>query len=161
MTRIRFWAMAAMMLAALAARPAMAAYDESPESFVHDIYAHYESRFEGDETKGIALVNAAVVHRYFEPTIAAKMIADMKASHGEVGALDFDPFVNGQDWQITGVKIAINQDSPIRALATVRFKNFDAMDEIRLQLLRVGKGWRVADILYSNEMHSLSSVYKK
>jgi hypothetical protein len=50
-----------------------------------------------------------VIRRYFEPSLATLMIKDQKptARRGEVGTLDFDPFVNAQDWRISSFDIAV------------------------------------------------------
>src|ERR1700747_1155956 len=74
------------------------AADPSAKAFVDSIYNAYK----GKDAKGISLSNAAAVRRYFEPKLAAMILQDQKdaARHGEVGALDGDPFVNAQDWEI-------------------------------------------------------------
>jgi hypothetical protein len=40
------------------------------------------------------------VRRYCEPELAALIIKDRKDARGEVGKLDFDPFIDAQDWEI-------------------------------------------------------------
>jgi hypothetical protein len=75
-------------LAAEAAEP-------SARSFVEAIYAAYK----GKDSKGISLETAAAVRRYFAPEAAALILKDRRDAHGEVGMLDSDPFIDGQDWR--------------------------------------------------------------
>jgi hypothetical protein len=74
------------------------AAEPSAKSFVEAIYATYK----GKNGNGISLDNDAAVRRYFEPTLAALIVADRKnaAKRGEVGKLDSDPFIDAQDWEI-------------------------------------------------------------
>jgi hypothetical protein len=61
--------------------------------------------------------------------------------------LDFDPFVNAQDWQIGAV--AVTTDGVVEnSHATVRahFVNADSEDEVVYDLIWEGGGWRVDNI---------------
>jgi hypothetical protein len=61
--------------------------------------------------------------------------------------LDFDPFVNAQDWQIGAV--AVTTDGVVEnSHATVRahFVNGDREDEVVYDLIWEGGGWRVDNI---------------
>ena len=63
----------------------------------------------------------AAIRRYFEPSLAALMVKDRKlaAKRGEVGVLDFDPFVDAQEWDIADFDIAVAETAPGKATATV------------------------------------------
>src|SRR5487761_2028003 len=91
---------------AVLAGPALAA-DESARAFVTAIYDTYK----GKAAKGILLDDNRTIRRYFEPALAALMIKDQDAAakRGEVGNLDGDPFVDAQDWKITGFDIAVSE----------------------------------------------------
>ena len=93
----------------LVAGPALAAAD-SARAFVTAIYATYK----GKDSKGVILDKAATIRRYFEPTLAAAMIKDQNAAakRGEVGALDGDPFIDAQDWDIKAFNIAVAESAP-------------------------------------------------
>jgi hypothetical protein len=71
------------------------------------------------------------------------MVKDQKiaAKRGEVGLLDFDPF--------------------IEASATVKFTNFDKAATVRLDLVKVKNDWRIADItwLRDGKAESLRRIY--
>jgi Protein of unknown function (DUF3828) len=91
-----------------------------------------------------------VIRRYFEPSLATLMIKDRKraAKRGEVGTLDFDPFVNAQDWQIPAFDIAISDAASGRAIATVKFSNQGKPAVVSLDLVTIKNEWRIRDITW-------------
>jgi hypothetical protein len=125
------------------------AADPSAKAFVDSIYNAYK----GKDAKGISLSNAAAVRRYFEPKLAAMILQDQKdaARHGEVGALDGDPFVNAQDWEIKSFDVAMHDESAGKAGATVSFRNLDVKTTVELDLVRTGAGWRITEITWDGD----------
>lgn len=85
--------------------------------FVTNIYNGYK----GNDSPGHALDTEGAIRRYFEPSLAALMVKDRKlaAKRGEVGVLDFDPFVDAQEWDIADFDIAVAETAPGKATATV------------------------------------------
>jgi hypothetical protein len=135
------------------------AADASALAFVTDIY----SAFKGKDAKGHPLDNEHTIRRYFEPSLAALMVNDQKiaAKRGEVGLLDFDPFIDAQDWEISDFEIAVADSAPGKATATVKFTNFDKPVTVRLDLVEVKNDWRIADIrsLRDGKAGSLRKIY--
>jgi uncharacterized protein DUF3828 len=133
---------AALPFAALAA-------DDSAQKFVAAIYATYK----GKDSKGIILDKAATIRRYFEPALAAKMIKDQNeaAKRSEVGALDGDPFIDAQDWEIKDFDIAVADTAPGKASATVKFINFDKAATVVLDLVKIKNEWRISDITWRRD----------
>ncbi len=119
----------------------------SARSFVEAIYAAYK----GKNGKGIPLDNYAAVRRYFEPTLAALVIKDRKDARGEVGTLDFDPFVDAQDWEINAVDVAVSETVADKASATVSFENAGRHTTVVLDLVKLRAGWRIADITWDRK----------
>ena len=109
------------------------AADASALAFVTDIYSAYK----GKDAKGHPLDDERAIRRYFEPSLAALMVKDQKiaAKRGEVGLLDFDPFIDAQDWEISAFDIAVDDTAP--AKATAKFTNFDKAATVRLDLVKV------------------------
>ena len=132
---------------ALAAKPvdaATLAADASALTFVTDIYNGYK----GKDSPGRALDSEAAIRRYFEPSLATLMIKDRKraAKRDEVGTLDFDPFVNAQDWEISAFDIAVTDKAPGQAVATVKFSN---QGKPAVSLISYIKNeWRIRDITW-------------
>ena len=60
---------------------------------------------------------------------------------GLIGALDFDWWVNAQDWGIADVGVSETIESTRRRIETVRFRHGDRRDEIRLVFVREGGRW--------------------
>jgi len=131
---------------AAAAGPALAA-EPSPHDFVAAIYDAYK----GKDAHGRPLGDDAVIRRYFEPKLAAAMIKERRAAarRKEVGKLDFDPFVDAQDWQITAFDIAVSDASPGKASATVKFANLDSKSTVVLDLVKIKGSWKISNITWT------------
>jgi hypothetical protein len=78
------------------------------------------------------------------------MIKDQKdaARRGEVGLLDFDPFVDAQDWVISDFDIAASETAPGKASATVKFTNQGTPVTVKLELVKIKNDWRINDIIW-------------
>jgi len=141
------------------AAPALAA-EPTAKAFVSAIYAKYK----GKNTKGIPLDKDAQIRRYFAPALAALIIKDRNdaAKRNEVGALDGDPFIDAQDWEIASFDIAVAENGPDKARATVKFTN-DKPQVVVLDLVKLKKEWRIAEITYQRDGKSetLSSIFSQ
>jgi Protein of unknown function (DUF3828) len=126
--------------------PARAGDTTTPLAFVTAIYGAYK----GKDSVGIPLDGAKTIRRYFEPQLAAVMIKDQSAAarRGDVGALDFDPFIDAQDWDMTNFDIAVNETAPNKATATVKFVNQGDPTTVVLDLVAVNSDWRINDIAW-------------
>jgi hypothetical protein len=133
----------------LFALPLRASAEASALAFVSDIYNAYK----GKEAKGRPLDDERAIRRAFEPSLAALMVRDQKfaAKRGEVGLLDFDPFVDAQDWEISDLDIAVDDSAPGKATATVKFINFNKPVSVRLDLIKIKNDWRIADITWTRD----------
>src|SRR6202050_3166616 len=109
------------MAASAAIAAAAAAADASPRAFLAAIYDAYV----GKNGNGVALDSNQMVQRYFEPSLAALIVKDQNdaAQRKEVGTLDFDPFVDAQDWDIAAYDVAINDKGPYKASRPVTFNS--------------------------------------
>ena len=127
-----------------AALPAAAA-DTSAHDFVAGIYDTYV----GKNGNGIALDSDAAVRRYFEPALAALIRKDQTEAErrNEVATLDFDPFVDAQDWDIAAFAVAVSDAGPAKAKATVKFNNSGKPTLVALDLVKLD-GWKIADITW-------------
>ena len=153
---------AALLFAALVARATpLAAADTSAHDFAAAIYDSYV----GKDRNGLALDSDAKLRRYFEPSLAALMLKDrhQAARRGEVGTLDFDPFVDAQDWEISGLTIAVADAGPGKARATVKFKNADQASVVALELIKIGKDWKIGNVTWQphEQPNNLRALYGK
>jgi hypothetical protein len=142
---VLFFALLGAMLALSGANAA----DPSARDFVAGIYSAYK----GAGGNGIALDTEAALQRYFEPGLAALIAKDRKdaAEQGEAPALTGDPFVDAGDWNIADYEIAVADEAPDKATATVKFNNDEKATVVVLQLVKLKEGWRIADITWHRE----------
>lgn len=64
---------------------------------------------------------------------------------GEMGAIEFDPYINGQDYQITGLQIGAPQIVGEHAVVDVTFNNFDEKNSLTYDLVNED-GWKIDDV---------------
>ena len=125
------------------------AADPAARSFLTSIYNSYK----GKNGNGVRLDSEAAIKHYFEPALAALIIKDQKEAEGrgEVPALDADPFVDAQDWEIASFDIAVEDTGPSKARGTVKFQNMDKAVTVLLDLVKLREGWRISDITWQRD----------
>ena len=133
--------------AALAA-PARAG-DASATAFITEIYNSYK----GNDAKGMPLDTERAIRRYFEPKLATLMANDRKqaAHRNEVVSLDFDPFLDAQDWEVANFDIAVNDAAAGKTQATVKFVNLGEATTVVLDLIQLKGDWRIYDITWLHD----------
>ena len=140
--RLASWSLALLLI--VAAWPGVLhAADTAPRQFLTAIYKAYS----GADATGISW-RGNKADRYFDPALTKLILRDVKESKGEVGRIDFDPFVAGQDFEITNLDIAIVSESTEAASAIVSFTNLGQPTKIRYDLTKTAKGWRIANIIW-------------
>jgi hypothetical protein len=119
---------------------------DAAKAFVTKIYDAYKGR----NSKGVSIGTEAAIRTYFEPALATLIIKDGQAAakRKDARTLDFDPFVDGQEWEISDVSVAVSPTPPDKAVATVSLKNFGLPTKIVLSLVRAKSDWRIADITW-------------
>src|ERR1700688_911517 len=82
-----------VLLAVPLAAPSFA-QDAAAQAFLQTVYAPYQK-----SDKGLDIGSEAKAARYFVPSLAKLIGQDVAESkkRNEVGKLDFDPFIGGQD----------------------------------------------------------------
>lgn len=77
--------------------------------------------------------------------------ADAREAGDEIGRIDFDPYVNGQDYEIKRLKI----DKPLyaggKAIVHVTFENFGDAQDLGIALVKEGEAWKVDNIWAGGE----------
>lgn len=137
---MRILAIGAALLLAFVT-PALA--QETPKALIEAIYAPYIA---GQIPEDEAALRSEALNALYE--------ADMQRSEeGEIGALDFDPYIDGQDFEITDLEI----DEPIidgsRGTVRVTFKNFGQPREMIYSVVIEAEAWKIDDL------ESLSAEY--
>ncbi len=65
---------------------------------------------------------------------------------GYVGKIDWDVFVDGQDWKLSDLKIVLLSQSDVRARVRAKLKNFGEPREIAFDLVRERGRWLIDDV---------------
>jgi hypothetical protein len=71
---------------------------------------------------------------------------EKETPEGDVGRIDWDLFVDGQDWQLTELKIVPGLKEATRAEVRATFKNFGEPRDILYTLVLEDGHWRIDDI---------------
>lgn len=129
--RLVFAVILAVALGAAAQAPAP---DSDPVSLIKAIYKTYETDDPG------------------QPNVYSKRLQalvdkdERETPEGEVGRIDWDVFIDGQDWKLTGLKIALVAKSAARAQVRATFKNFDHPCDMLFDLVLEDGHWRVDEV---------------
>jgi hypothetical protein len=117
------------------------------KAFLDEIYRHSLGS-SNSGAKGIALTNAKAARAYFTVGLASLIIEDrtLETKHGQLPALDGDPFVGHREWDISNLAIEVKGKGASKATGTVTFTNHGKPEKIVLELQRSGNDWRIADI---------------
>ncbi|MBV9755329.1 MAG: DUF3828 domain-containing protein [Hyphomicrobiales bacterium] len=109
-----------------------------PLTLIRSIYGAYTSSAEGPDLD---------LKRLYSHRLKALVDADEKATPaGEVGALDFDVFVDGQDWKLSKVKIFLMSKSSAHAKVRATFVNFKNPEEIVFDLVEENDQWHIDEV---------------
>jgi hypothetical protein len=111
----------------------------NPAGFVTGVYRHYLKAQSTDEAY-------APPEDVFTPRLG-KLIRDgRKRAKGEVGCLDFDFWVNGQDWTITNLSVTTGAAGKDRETVIARFLNVGSPQEIHFEFRRINGRWLLDDV---------------
>ena len=82
----------------------------------------------------------------FSKRLQALIDKDEKEAQGGVGRIDWDVFIDGQDWKLTELKITPASQTPSQAQVRATFKNFDKPSDMLFDLVLEEGHWRIDDI---------------
>jgi hypothetical protein len=117
--------------AAVAAQPY-----ETPEALIEAIYQPYTTgNFPEDDSVFRSRALQGLYSHDAEIT-----------PEGEVGASDFDPFVDGQDYELTDLEIGAAGIAGDYASVDVTFNNMGEPRALSYELVREDGGWKVDDV---------------
>jgi hypothetical protein len=127
-------------LATMAFAPARRGVDD-PRAFVSSVYADYARA---------ANAPPAEPRFAYSPRLVALFAAYERwaRSHDDlVGSLDFDWWVNAQDWEIHAVAVTPAPDGGGRRAIVARWTNYGRTDTSRFLFVRVGRRWYLDDVV--------------
>ena len=123
---------------------------DTPQALLQSFYAPYLS---GDFAEDDSVFRSQALNALYQADEAS-------TPEGEMGALSFDPFVDGQDFELTNLDIrdpAITGDT---ARVDVTFENFGEPVDLTYELVNED-GWRINDLVSNNPAnpYRLSEIF--
>jgi hypothetical protein len=88
---------------------------------------------------------------YDQQAIWSKGLSDLFArdaeeADGEVGRVDFDPLVDGQDYVVKNLKIGTPLPAGGGAMIDVTFENYGTPEHLVVTMVEEGGAWKIDDI---------------
>ncbi|HEY2071197.1 MAG TPA: DUF3828 domain-containing protein [Rhizomicrobium sp.] len=132
----------AALLCAFIATPALAADASSPKAIILDVYAHIQKNVEFDPPNSL-----------LTPRLAGLIAGDTADAKGEVGRLDVDFWINGQDGKITKVAAKARPDDlrADRQVVTVTMDNFGKPQTAIFYFEKQGGKWLIDDVRWTGK----------
>lgn len=128
----------------LAATPSAVAQDQStPHAVVSEIYSYYND----NGSMGVWPTDPTMRPLFTDRLMALFDADDAMAERDGMGRLNFDPFVNAQDFALENLSISTLDTSGNEARVQVSFENFGQPMRLVYRLERDAEGsWRIADL---------------
>jgi hypothetical protein len=82
----------------------------------------------------------------YTPRLEKLLRDDRRKAKGEVGCLDFEFWVNGQDYKLTNLAITSTVQGPDRNTVIAKFQNLGTPEEIHFDFRRNAGRWRLDDV---------------
>ena len=149
-------------LLTITASSAVAAGD-GPEEVIRALYKVHRPW----EHKELNLGNRAVLSKYFSPELTKLFLKNAQVERdcpkGDLCGLDFDPILGAQDFDDhLNFKLHITEATPPQTgRFEAHFKLFNeekAEQVIVFQLVQLKNGWRIDDIIYTEDKAPLKAV---
>ncbi len=125
-----------MLLAAGSVVPAQAAPADDPLALITTIYKTYQS---DTDTPGLANVYSRRLQGLIDED-------EKKTPPGEAGTIDWDLFIDGNDWVLSNLRIALVSRSATRARVRAAFENHQEPRDIAFDLVHEDGRWVIDDI---------------
>jgi hypothetical protein len=122
------------------AAPPLDQVDGDPETLIAAIYKTYTDIDPGEDGM------PGLLGIYSQRLQALIDKDEQETPEGEVGKIDWDVFVDGQDWQLTDLNIVPVAKDEGRAQVRATFKNFGEPRDILYTLVPEHGHWRIDEI---------------
>lgn len=147
---MRLVALAAGLFLALTGLAAGQPYD-TPEALLE---AFYDPYFSGDFSEDESQFRSAALQALYDTD--AELTPD-----AEMGAISFDPYIDGQDYEITNFEIGTAEIAGDQATVEVTFDNFGEPRALTYELVLEDGGWKIDDVVSNNpdNLYRLSEIF--
>lgn len=126
----------------------------TPETFLSGIYKQYE----GKDAKGVDYSSPDKFGQYFDEAMTQLFVKDQKEAGEDIGRLDFDPFVNAQDFELSAIQVKVSDSATGSAKVTVTFNNTGKQTASIFDLSMTKSGWRITDIHWQDSKKGLKDI---
>jgi hypothetical protein len=133
-----------LALVALAATALPAFAYDTPKALLEALYVPYEK---GDSFNWDNWDES----QFRSKELNALFAKDLKEADGEIGRIDFDPYIDGQDYQVTDLKLGDAAVTGDTAKVEVTFKNFGKGEDLMFTLVKEADGWKVDNVVSSDK----------
>lgn len=134
----------AFLAFALIATPSLAQDFSDPRAVIEALYAGYGPAYDYSPDQS----------PLFSERLKGLYQADAREANGEIGRIDFDPFINGQDYQLSNLEIDEPYLAGGKAVVRVSFENMGTPNEVGVLLVREGIFWKIDDVWNGGEEYS-------
>ena len=113
---------------------------DDPVAFVKEVYGHYAAHKPGQDYTAPGDI--------YTPRLKALFVRDEKWAKGEVGCLEIDFWVNGQDYELKNVRVSSRPVTgrPDRMLVIATFLNLGTPNELHFDFQQIGGKWLLDDV---------------
>ncbi len=137
-----------------ASRPAATPADGSaevqaaaPELLVADLYKQHDAK----KSPFFQRKDRALVDKFFTTSLADLIWKDSNGPLGEMGAIDFDPLYDGQDFEIKNFAVDKAEIKGDTASVVANFSNFGEKRAVFFAMKQAGSNWKIEDIKYGRQ----------
>lgn len=147
---MRLAALATSVFLAMTGFAAAQTFD-TPQDLLEAFYAPY---FSGDFNEDESAFRSQALQALYDNDAEV-------TPEGEMGALSFDPYIDGQDFEITDFEIGAAGIAGDYASADVTFKNFGEPRSLTYELVLEDGGWKIDDVVSTNpdNEYRLSEIF--
>ena len=110
-----------------------------------DALAFAQSLYALPNLWGDVTADDAAIAKYLAPDLAALIKANYDNPDPDA-ALDYDPLVQAQDFEDVKTKFTVKSETPAAATIEVAIDNLDASTTVMLDLVKIGDGWKLANV---------------
>lgn len=126
----------------------------NPTNFVAEVYGHFLKA----QSKASSFTPPEDI---FTARLGKLIRDDRRRAKGEVGCLDFVFWVNGQDWNITNLRVESGPVDNDRWTVIAKFLNIGSPQEIHFDFRRIEGRWLLEEVQSVKDSHwTLSDVLK-
>jgi hypothetical protein len=124
---------------------------DTPEALLE---AFYEPYFNGSFPEDESQFRSAALQALYDNDAEI-------TPEGEMGAISFDPYIDGQDYDITDFEIGAAGIAGDQASVDVTFSNFGEPRALTYELVLEDGGWKIDDVISTNpdNPYRLSEIF--